>query len=41
VKVELQSTASVDGDIATPVLLMADGAVVTGKVDAAGRKRSS
>jgi cytoskeletal protein CcmA (bactofilin family) len=40
VKVELQSTASVVGDIDAPVLLMADGAVVTGKVDAAGRKRS-
>jgi cytoskeletal protein CcmA (bactofilin family) len=39
VKVELQATASVDGDIVAPLLAMADGAVVTGKVDAAGRKR--
>jgi cytoskeletal protein CcmA (bactofilin family) len=39
VKVDLHATASVTGDISTPVLLMADGAVVTGAVDAAGRKR--
>lgn len=41
VKVDLHATASVTGDISAPLLLMADGAVVTGVVDAAGRKRSS
>jgi cytoskeletal protein CcmA (bactofilin family) len=40
VKVDLHATASVTGDITAPVLLMAEGAVVTGKVDSAGRKRS-
>ncbi|MGH9141603.1 MAG: bactofilin family protein [Vicinamibacterales bacterium] len=40
VKVDLHSTASVTGDITAPVLLMAEGAVVTGKVDSAGRTRS-
>jgi cytoskeletal protein CcmA (bactofilin family) len=35
-KVVLQSSASIDGDITTPRLLMADGAVVKGKVDARG-----
>ena len=37
-KVILQPTASVDGDIATPRLSMADGAVVKGKVDARGNR---
>ncbi len=32
-KVQLQPTASVDGDIVTPRLIMADGAVIKGKVD--------
>ena len=40
VKVDLHATASVSGDIATPLLVMADGAVVTGRVDAAGRTRT-
>jgi cytoskeletal protein CcmA (bactofilin family) len=40
VKVDLDSTASVTGDITTPLLVMADGAVVTGAVDVAGRKRA-
>ncbi|HEX3646381.1 MAG TPA: polymer-forming cytoskeletal protein [Vicinamibacterales bacterium] len=40
VKVDLHATGSVKGDIATPLLLMADGAVVTGKVDVVGRKKS-
>jgi cytoskeletal protein CcmA (bactofilin family) len=35
-RVVLQPSASVDGDITTPRLAMADGAVVTGKVDARG-----
>ena len=39
IKVDLHATASVTGDITTPVLLMADGAVVTGKVDATGKTR--
>ena len=40
VKIDLHATASVNGDISAPVLLMADGAVVTGKVDIEGRKRT-
>ena len=40
VKVDLEATASVTGDIVSPLIVMADGAVVTGKVDAAGRTRS-
>ena len=40
VKVDLHETASVTGDIEAPLIVMADGATVTGKVDAAGRKRS-
>src|SRR3990167_9645502 len=41
VKVDLQATGSVNGDIVAPLLVMADGALITGKVDATGRKRSS
>jgi cytoskeletal protein CcmA (bactofilin family) len=41
VKVDLQATGSVNGDIVAPLLFMADGAVITGRVDATGRKRSS
>ena len=37
-KVHLQPTASVDGDIATPRLIMADGALIKGRVDARGDK---
>jgi cytoskeletal protein CcmA (bactofilin family) len=37
VKVDLRATGSVDGDITSPVLLMADGAVIMGKVDASGK----
>lgn len=37
-KVVLQPSAVVDGDITTPRLTMADGAVVTGKVDARGNR---
>jgi cytoskeletal protein CcmA (bactofilin family) len=36
--VDLRATGSVDGDITTPRLIMADGAVVKGKVDAAGKR---
>ena len=41
VKVDLQATGSVNGDIVAPLLVMADGALIPGKVDATGRKRSS
>jgi len=41
VKVDLQATASVTGDIVSPLVVMADGAVVVGKVDATGRKRAA
>src|SRR5580765_1096851 len=37
VKVDLHETASVTGDIEAPLIVMADGATVTGRVDAAGR----
>jgi cytoskeletal protein CcmA (bactofilin family) len=40
VKVDLQPTASVHGDIVSPLIVMADGAVVVGKVDARGRKQA-
>jgi len=36
-RVELRPTASVEGDITTPRLAMADGAVVRGKVEANAR----
>lgn len=39
VKVDLQATASVKGDIEAPLIVMADGAQVVGKVDATGRPR--
>jgi cytoskeletal protein CcmA (bactofilin family) len=37
--VDLRATGSVIGDITTPKLIMADGAVVKGRVDAAGTPR--
>lgn len=37
-RVDLNNTGSVEGDITTPRLAMADGATVKGKVDAAGRR---
>jgi cytoskeletal protein CcmA (bactofilin family) len=40
-KVVLQATGSVDGDIATPHLVMAEGAVIRGRVEASGKKASS
>ncbi len=40
-KVILQPSASVDGDISTPRLSMAEGAVVRGKVDARGGRQAS
>jgi cytoskeletal protein CcmA (bactofilin family) len=36
-RVDLRPTASVDGDIATPRLAMADGAVIKGKVQAGNK----
>ncbi len=41
VKVDLQATGSVNGDVVAPLLVVEDGAVITGRVDATGRKRSS
>jgi cytoskeletal protein CcmA (bactofilin family) len=37
-RVDLNATGSVEGDITSPRLIMADGAFVKGKVNAAGRK---
>ena len=37
--VDLRATGSVEGDITTPRLIMADGAVIKGKVDAAGKAK--
>jgi len=39
-KVNLQPTGSVDGDITTPRLVMADGAVIKGKVEAQGDRKA-
>jgi cytoskeletal protein CcmA (bactofilin family) len=36
--VDLRATGSVEGDISAPSLVMADGAVINGKVDAAGKR---
>ena len=37
--VDLRATGSVEGDITTPRLIMADGAVIKGKVDATGKAK--
>ena len=37
-RVDLQANGSVDGDITTPRLVMADGAFVNGNINAAGRR---
>jgi len=37
--VDLRATGSVEGDITTPRLVMADGAVIKGKVDATGKAK--
>ena len=37
-KVNLQPTGSVDGDLTTPRLVMADGAVIKGRVEARGAR---
>jgi cytoskeletal protein CcmA (bactofilin family) len=36
--VDLRATGSVDGDISTPRLVMAEGATIKGRVDASGKK---
>ena len=37
--VDLRATGSVEGDITTPRLIMADGAVIKGHVDATGKAK--
>ena len=37
--VDLRVTGSIEGDITTPRLIMADGAVIKGKVDATGKAK--
>ena len=37
-RVDVHATGSVEGDITTPRLVLADGAMVKGKVDAGGRR---
>ena len=37
--VDLRATGSVDGDIVAPRLIMAEGATIRGKVDAAGKRK--
>ena len=37
-RIDLQATGSVEGDINSPRLLMVDGAVVKGRVDASGNR---
>ena len=39
-KVNLQPTGSVDGDITTPRLVMAEGAVIKGRVEAQGDRKT-
>jgi cytoskeletal protein CcmA (bactofilin family) len=40
-KVNLQPTGSVDGDITTPRLVMADGEVIKGRVEARGARTAT
>jgi|GEM_PF-2443601 cytoskeletal protein CcmA (bactofilin family) len=40
IKVEVKSTASVTGDITAPLLIVADGAVIVGTVDASGKGKA-
>jgi cytoskeletal protein CcmA (bactofilin family) len=40
-RVDLQATGSVEGDITTPSLLMEEGAVIRGKVDARGKRTTT
>ena len=39
-RIDLRATGSVEGDVTAPRLLMADGAVVAGKVDVGGGRKS-
>ena len=39
-RVDLQATGSVDGDISSPRLVMVEGAVVQGRIDASGNRAS-
>ncbi len=39
-KVELKTTAKVEGDITAPTFLMEDGAALVGKVDTGAKKKS-
>jgi cytoskeletal protein CcmA (bactofilin family) len=39
--VHLQPTATVDGDITTPRLVMSDGAVIKGRVEARGARKAT
>jgi len=38
-KLDVRATGSVDGDISAPRFVMADGAVIMGKVDVSGSRR--
>ena len=40
-RVDLQAMGSVEGDISTPRLVMVDGAVVTGKINAGGNRMTT
>jgi cytoskeletal protein CcmA (bactofilin family) len=37
-RVDVHGTGSVEGDVTTPRLVLTDGAMVNGKVDAGGRR---
>src|SRR5712691_7111868 len=37
--VDLRATGSVEGDITTPRLVMADGAIINGHIDAVGKRK--
>jgi cytoskeletal protein CcmA (bactofilin family) len=37
-RVDLRATGSVQGDVLAPLVIMADGGVINGKVDSAGKK---
>ena len=40
-RIDLQATGSVEGDISSPRLMMADGATVNGKVNAGGNRATT
>ena len=39
-RIDLQATGSIEGDVTSPRLKMADGAVIAGKVDVGGNPRA-